>query len=130
MADAGAIEQVGWLMVPVDDQDRAIAFYTERLGMELVRDTSYPGQLGEERWVEVAPPGGKGAALALTLARGEWKAGAMTNAILGSADIDATHAALRAAGVDVDAEVMRAPEPVPPMFWLRDSEGNTLLVVG
>ncbi len=44
-------------------------------------------------------------------------------------DIDATHEELRAAGVDVDAEVMRAGEPVPPMFWFRDPDGNTLLIV-
>jgi hypothetical protein len=29
----------------------------------------------------------------------------------------------------VDAEVSRMGEPVPPMFWLRDPEGNVLLIV-
>jgi hypothetical protein len=37
---------------------------------------------------------------------------------------------LRAAGADVDAEVARMGGPVPPMFWLRDPENNTLMVVG
>ena len=32
-------------------------------------------------------------------------------------------------GVDVDAEVSRMGDPVPPIFWLRDPEGNTLMVV-
>jgi hypothetical protein len=32
--------------------------------------------------------------------------------------------------VDVDAEVSRMGDPVPPLFWLRDPEGNTLMVVG
>jgi predicted enzyme related to lactoylglutathione lyase len=44
-------------------------------------------------------------------------------------DIDATHARLKASGVDVDAEVARMGEPVPPMFWFRDPDGNTLLIV-
>jgi predicted enzyme related to lactoylglutathione lyase len=45
-------------------------------------------------------------------------------------DIDADHAALQARGVDVDAEVMRMGDPVPPMFFFRDQDGNRLLIVG
>jgi catechol 2,3-dioxygenase-like lactoylglutathione lyase family enzyme len=53
-------------MVPVSDQDEAIAFYTSTLGFSLVADVPF----GEgERWVEVAPPGG-GTALALVPPRG------------------------------------------------------------
>jgi hypothetical protein len=44
-------------------------------------------------------------------------------------DIDAYHADLRARGVDVDDEVSRMGDPVPPLFWLRDPEGNRLMVV-
>lgn len=43
-------------------------------------------------------------------------------------DIDAVHAELKQAGVDVDADVSRMGDPVPPMFWLRDPEGNVLLI--
>jgi hypothetical protein len=32
--------------------------------------------------------------------------------------------------VDVDDEVSRMGGPVPPMFWFRDPEGNTLMMVG
>ena len=39
-------------------------------------------------------------------------------------------AELKEAGVDVDAEVSRMGDPVPPLFWLRDPEGNSLMVVG
>ena len=44
-------------------------------------------------------------------------------------DIDASHAELKANGIDVDAEVSRMGDPVPPMFWFRDTEGNSLLIV-
>jgi len=44
-------------------------------------------------------------------------------------DIDAYHAELKANGVDVDPDVSRMGDPVPPLFWLRDPEGNTLMVV-
>ena len=41
----------------------------------------------------------------------------------------AAHAALKAAGANVDDEVSRYGGPVPPMFWLRDPDGNSLIVV-
>ena len=44
-------------------------------------------------------------------------------------DIDAFHAELKAAGVDVDPEVSRMGDPVPPLLFLRDPEGNSLMVV-
>jgi hypothetical protein len=44
-------------------------------------------------------------------------------------DIDAYHAQLKDRGVDVDAEVTRFSDAVPPLFWFRDPEGNTLMVV-
>jgi hypothetical protein len=39
------------------------------------------------------------------------------------------HADLKAAGVDVDDEISRMGDPVPPLLWFRDPEGNKLMVV-
>ena len=36
---------------------------------------------------------------------------------------------LRTRGVDVDDEVSRMGDPVPPLFWFRDPDGNSLMVV-
>jgi predicted enzyme related to lactoylglutathione lyase len=47
------IGRVSKVVVPVDDQERAKAFWTERVGFETRRDDSY----GDERWIEVAPRG-------------------------------------------------------------------------
>ena len=52
-----------------------------------------------------------------------------TGITLTTNDIDATHAAMKELGVDVDAQVQRAGEPVPPMFWFRDPTGHSLMVV-
>jgi predicted enzyme related to lactoylglutathione lyase len=54
--------------------------------------------------------------------------GKQTGITLLTHDIDAAHAQLEAAGADVDAEVSRFGEGVPPLFWFRDPEGNTLQV--
>jgi catechol 2,3-dioxygenase-like lactoylglutathione lyase family enzyme len=118
------ITQVGTVMVTVTDQDRAIDFYTSKLGFELRGDTPY----GEgERWVEVAPRGAA-TTIALVPEREGSPAGGHANLGLTSDDIDADHAHLKEQGVDVD-DVMRMGGPVPPMFFFRDQDGNTLLAV-
>jgi len=119
------ITQVGRVMVPVSDQDAAIAFYTDSLGFSLVADVPF----GEgDRWVEVAPPGG-GTALALVPPRGEYQPGRMTGIALVSADPRADHAELRGKGVDVDAELMGGDGTVPLLFFFRDHDANQLMVV-
>lgn len=122
---ATRISAVANVMVPVRDQDAAIAFYVDKLGFEKRVDIPY-GDDGE-RWVEVAPAGAQ-TSIAFTQERDEWQVGRSTGITLLTADIDALHARLSEAGVDVD-EVTRLEPPVPPMAWLRDADGNTLLVV-
>jgi catechol 2,3-dioxygenase-like lactoylglutathione lyase family enzyme len=120
------ISQVGLVMVPVSDQDRALEFYTEKLGFQTRSDTPFGRG---DRWVEVAPPGAATSIALVTPREGE-ATGIDTRIALSTADIDADHSALRARGVDVDEEVMRMGDPVPPMFFLRDQDGNRLLIVG
>ena len=119
------ITQIGTVMVPVKDQDQAIAFYTEKLGLELRADVPFAGS---ERWVEVAPAGAS-TTIALATPRPGEATGVETRIALSTSDIEADHANLLARGVDVDAEVSRMGDPIPPMLWLRDPEGNVLLIV-
>ena len=120
------ISRVGLVVVPVTDQDRAIAFYVDRLGFELRGDTPF----GEGyRWVEVAPAGAVTTIAIVPPPPGRPAGGAETGIALHTDDVDADHADMKARGVDVDAEVSRMGDPVPPMFWFRDPDGNTLMVV-
>lgn len=48
------ITTVAKVVVPVDDQQRALDFWTTRVGFAVVQDETY----GDERWIEVAPPQG------------------------------------------------------------------------
>ena len=50
----------------VKDYDEAIAFYTQKLGFELIEDTFQPEQ--NKRWVVVSPPGSNGTTLLLAKA--------------------------------------------------------------
>ena len=119
------VTQLGRVMVPVNDQDEAIAWYTKTLGFSLAADVPF----GEgDRWVEVAPAGG-GPTLALVPPRGGYDAGRPTGIVLDSSDPRSDHAELREKGVDVDEELMGGDGPVPLMFFLRDLDGNGLMIV-
>jgi catechol 2,3-dioxygenase-like lactoylglutathione lyase family enzyme len=118
----GAITLV---IIPSTDQDRSIEFYVDSLGFEKRTDVPFGG---DYRWVEVYPPDGS-TGIALAPPRPGDPTAVQTGITLGTDDIDASHAELRARGVDVDAEVSRMGDPVPPMFWFRDPDGNTLLIV-
>jgi catechol 2,3-dioxygenase-like lactoylglutathione lyase family enzyme len=119
------ITQVGRVMVPVADQDEAIAFYTKTLGFSVVADVPFGDG---DRWVEVAPPGG-GAALALVPPQGEYQPGRMTGIALESPDPRADHAELKKVDVDVDAELMGGDGTVPLLFFFRDNNKNQLMIV-
>ena len=121
---ASRLQQITLVAVPSTDQDKSIEFY-ERLGFEKRTDIPFGGQY---RWVEVYPPSGS-TGIALALPREGGPVGVETGIILNTDDIDATHANLKSSGVDVDGEVSRMGDPVPPMFWFRDPDGHTLLVV-
>jgi predicted enzyme related to lactoylglutathione lyase len=120
------IRQMSLVCVPTIDQDRAIEFY-ESIGFEKRTDTPFGGRY---RWVEVYPPEGTtGIALAPPPPDQEQVEPTFTGITLTTDDIDATHAAMKATGADVDAEVSRMGDPVPPMFWFRDPTGHSLMVV-
>jgi catechol 2,3-dioxygenase-like lactoylglutathione lyase family enzyme len=119
------ITHVGAALVPVSDPDRALAFYTEQLGFEKRLDIAYGDA---ERWIEVGPPGAQ-TAIPLTPPGPTAGPGSVSNIGFATDDIDASHAELRNRAVDVDDEVSRFGDPVPPLFFLRDPDGNRLMVV-
>jgi catechol 2,3-dioxygenase-like lactoylglutathione lyase family enzyme len=125
VAAATGIRQLRLVCIPTPDQDAAIAFY-ESIGFEKRTDVPFGGGY---RWVEVYPPGGT-SGIALSPPRpGTEVSPAETGITLTTEDIDTTHAKFRARGVDVDTEVSRMGDPVPPMFWFRDPTGHSLMVV-
>jgi predicted enzyme related to lactoylglutathione lyase len=120
------VQKIVNVVIPVADVDAAIDFYTGRLGLSKRTDIPFGGQY---RWVEVAPEGADTVIALAPPGPGGAAGGQQTGISLQTDDIDAYHAQLAAAGVDVDTEISRMGAPVPPMFWLRDHEANVLLVV-
>src|SRR5271169_2581798 len=120
------ITEVGRVAVPAADQDGAIEFYVGTLGFELLVDMPFGD--GKMRWIEVVPKGST-TSIALAPPMEGGPTAVETGIVLSSTDIEADHATLKAAGVDVDPEIARWGAPVPPMFRLRDPAGNTLTIV-
>jgi len=120
------ITEVGRVAIPAADQDRALGFYVDTLGFELRTDETFAD--GQMRWIEVAPRGAS-TAIAITPPMEGGPTSVDSGIIISTDDIDADHAALKDAGVDVDPEISRMGAPVPPMFRLRDPSGNALTIV-
>ena len=114
------ISHVQVLSVPVSNQDRAIDFYVNKLGFELLADAPIPGM----RWVMVRPPAAQ-TALTLVTWFDSMPAGSLKGLVVETADLDATVAELHANGVETTP-----PEDAP---WGRfvmfdDPDGNGLVL--
>ena len=120
------ISKISTVVIPVADQDRALEFYVDTLGFEKRTDTPFGNGYS---WVEVAPADAVTTIAIVPPPPDKPTGNVETGIALQTNDIDADHADMKAAGVDVDPEVSRMGAPVPPMFWFRDPDGNTLLVV-
>jgi catechol 2,3-dioxygenase-like lactoylglutathione lyase family enzyme len=123
---ATRINTIGVVCIPVSDQERALEFYVGTLGMEKRADVPFGNGY---RWIEVAPAGSTTTIAIAPPPPGKPTGNMETGIGLHTADADAVHAELKAAGVDVDDEVSRMGDPVPPLFWLRDPDGNSLMIV-
>jgi catechol 2,3-dioxygenase-like lactoylglutathione lyase family enzyme len=135
------INEVGTVFVPVSDQERALAFYLGTLGFEKRVDFVYGAE--QIRWIEVAPPGAANTISLVPPDEGRTTGGEAAYCAFATADIDADHASLRAAGVEVDEQIAgqggrrrgllsleaRVTDPVPAQFFFRDPDGNRFLIV-
>ncbi|WP_282692236.1 VOC family protein [Streptomyces sp. CC208A] len=110
--------QVATVGIRVTDQRKAVEFHVGELGFEVRRDAPFGGG----RWIGVAPPG---ATTTVALVPD----GAPVGIRLTAQDVDAAHADLHARGVDADAEAVRTGPAVPPMFAVRDPDGNDLVLI-
>ncbi len=94
------ITNIAKVVVPVEDQQAALEFWTNTVGFDLVRDDSY----GDERWIEVKPPHQE-LLLALTRRPPDQPRPTVPDRLPHSdlffncADIERTHAELTARGV-------------------------------
>jgi catechol 2,3-dioxygenase-like lactoylglutathione lyase family enzyme len=123
---SATVSKVANVIIPVANQDEMLAFYTDKLGLEKRADIPFGNG---DRWIEVAPAGADTPIALCPPGPSNVAGGKDTGISLQTDDIESYRAQLEDDGVDVDAEVSRMGDPVPPIVWLRDPEGNSLIVV-
>ncbi len=119
----------------VHDQDEALAFYTQKLGMEVRADVTLP-EMGDFRWLTVAPPGQDGLAIVLMAipgapimdesTAGEVRAlmakGFAGTVFLTTDDVQSSYEELKGRGVEFVDEPEERPYGIDSGF--RDPSGN------
>ena len=120
----------------VHDQDEALAFYTEKLGMEVRADVTLP-EMGNFRWLTVAPAGQDDVAIVLMAIPGapvfeaetvEQIRGLMAKGCAGAVflttdDCQASYEELKARGVEFSEEPEDRPYGIDAGF--HDPSGNS-----
>jgi catechol 2,3-dioxygenase-like lactoylglutathione lyase family enzyme len=134
------LKQLTHTQVWVHDQDEALAFYTEKLGMELREDVTVP-ELGNFRWVSVGVPGQPDISITLMAVPGppvfEESTRQQIHALLGKGasgglffqtdDVRGTYEELKSKGVEFTQEPTEQPYGIDAGF--RDVSGNHFRMV-
>jgi catechol 2,3-dioxygenase-like lactoylglutathione lyase family enzyme len=121
------IDSVATICIFVSDQDRAKAFYTEKLGFELREDAP----MGPSRWIAVAPAGARTEVILYKMDE-NWEhyrqvMGKSQAITFNVTDMAATHADLKAKGVRITQEP--DVQPWGTFMMILDEDDNGLLLV-
>ncbi len=120
----------------VHDQDEALAFYTEKLGMEVRNDVTL-AEMGDFRWLTVSPPGQEDVSIVLMAIPGQpvfdegtsrqieelTAKGAAGTVFLTTDDCQASYEELSARGVEFTDPPEKRPYGIDSGF--RDPSGNS-----
>ena len=116
------IKGIKFVGIPVRDQDRALAFYTEKLGFTIATDQ--PMGPGQQRWIELKIPGADTGVTLFTPPGHEDRVGTFVNFSRYANDVETTYAELKERGVEFVAPPKKEPWGTSVIF--KDSEGNQL----
>jgi catechol 2,3-dioxygenase-like lactoylglutathione lyase family enzyme len=117
------IKRIKFIGIPVRDQDRALAFYTEKLGFRVLTDQQFSPT---QRWIELSIPGAETGITLFTPEGHEDRIGTFVNTSWEVDNIDTTYSELQGRGVEFQG-------PPEKQHWgsfvkMLDSEGNVILL--
>jgi catechol 2,3-dioxygenase-like lactoylglutathione lyase family enzyme len=116
------IRGIKFVSIPVTDQDRALAFYTEKLGFRVVTDQPFDDK---QRWIELGVPGAD-TGLVLFNMGDALKPGGMLNVTFWTDDMAGTVAQLKGKGVEFVMEPKRFDWGTGSVF--KDVDGNRIML--
>lgn len=117
------IKRIKFIGIPVKDQDRALAFYTEKLGFRILTDQQFSPT---QRWIELSIPGAETGIVLFTPEGHEDRIGTFVNTSWEVDDIDATYNDLIAKGVEFKGPPQK--QPWGTFAMMNDSEGNQIVL--
>jgi catechol 2,3-dioxygenase-like lactoylglutathione lyase family enzyme len=115
------INRIDVVSIPVSDQDKAKAFYRDKLGFTELSDTQMSDGM---RWVQLAPPGSSTSVTLVTWFE-SMPAGSLRGLVLNTSSLDADVEDLKRKHV--------ATSPIEEQSWARfvtftDPDGNGLIL--
>ena len=117
------IKRVKFVSIPTSDQDRALAFWTEKVGLKVVTDQPMgPGK----RWIEMAIPGAETGVVLFTPEGQEDRIGSFFNGSFACDDVHYTYDQLKSRGVEFEEEPQKQPWGMYAIF--KDPDGNRFVL--
>ncbi len=117
------ITHVKFVSIPTANQERALAFYTGKLGFTVVTDQPFNEK---QRWIELAVGRSQTAIVLFTPDGHEDRIGTFFNGSLSCDDVDRTYEELKARGVEFTAPPTKQPWGTFAMF--KDPDGNQFVL--
>ena len=117
------IKQIKFISIPVADQNRALDFYTDKLGFTIITDQPFDEK---QRWIELRIPKAETRLVLFTPEGEEKRIGSFMNMSYACDDIDKTYEELKTRGVEFEGPPQKQPWATYAMF--KDSEGNKFVL--
>lgn len=117
------IKAVKFVSIPVKDQERALAFYTGKLGFSIATDQQFEGN---QRWIELKIPGAETKVVLFTPKGQEDRIGTFSNVVYTSDNVQKTYEDLAARGVEFVAPPKKEPWGTSAIF--KDPDGNQFVL--
>jgi len=117
------IKQIKFISIPVADQNRALDFYTDKLGFTIITDQPFDEK---QRWIELRIPKAETRVVLFTPDGEENRIGSFMNMSYTCDHIEKTYAELKERGVEFEGPPQKQPGGTYAMF--KDSEGNRFVL--
>lgn len=117
------LKRLKFVSIPVRDQDKALAFWTEKMGLQVATDQPMgPGQ----RWIELKLPGAQTGLVLFTPPGQEDRIGTFQNLSFACDDVNKTHRELAARGVEFAQPPKKESWGTSAIF--KDPDGNSFVL--
>jgi predicted enzyme related to lactoylglutathione lyase len=117
------IKRIKFLGIPVRDQDRALKFYTEKLGFRILTDQQFSET---QRWIELSIPGADTGIVLFTPEGHADRVGTFVNTSWEVDNIEKTYSELLGKGVEFAGTPQK--QPWGTFVMMKDSEGNQIVL--